>query len=173
MTPEDAIRNLSDAYAKGDKRLFLSTICVEESGREYAEARFHGIAATVDFANEIEKAYGREEGMHYRGDLPVFTDEELAKMEIKVEGDKATVNLPWHSSPRTLIRKDGCWKVDMNDDIPSGAKRVEDVKRFKAIITAIAEVRGKIGKDGMTKDQIVKELVEAQRKAGIRDGWFQ
>jgi hypothetical protein len=161
-TPKEAIKNLSKSIENSDKALFLASIYAGENGKEVAEAMFDGMAAMTSFSKAMEKAYGKEAGAEMRKDSPVMTEDEINKLDIKEEGDKATAKDPSKGKPMTLVKKNGVWLADMSEMVPKdAAERTKMIKMGQGMAKAIGEVKGKIGKSGVTKEQINKELNDA------------
>jgi hypothetical protein len=168
-TPKEAIANMSKATQNMDKGQFLAATYLGESGREFAEAMFDSMAAMTAFGKEMEKAYGKDATADLPKDKPALTDEEIDKLEIKEEGDKAIAKDPKSGKPMPLIKKDGAWMVDMTGEIPTGEDRAKALKQAKAVTKAVNEVRAKIGKPGMTKEKIGEELMGAMMAAAMAD----
>jgi len=162
-TPKEAVTNMSKAIEKMDKDQFLASTYLGEGGKEFAEAMFDTMAAMTAFGKEMEKAYGKDAIAGMVEQTPALTDEELAKLVIKEEGEKATATDP-KGKPVRLVKKDGAWLVDMSEDVPKGEERAKALKEAKAMAKAYNDVRPKIGK-GMTKEQIAEELGKAMKAA--------
>jgi hypothetical protein len=153
---------MNKAIETMDKDLFLSTVYFGENGKEMAEALFYVTAAMMGFGKDMENAYGKDAGADFTKDGPILTADELAKLEIKEEGDKATAKNPKGGRDVSLVKKDGAWKLDMTEEIPD-AERLEFIKEHKAMLKAISDARAKIGKPGMTKKKINEEFGKAMR----------
>jgi hypothetical protein len=143
-TPKDAAMNFVKSIHNSDKALFLASVDIEDT--ELAEAMFDTMAPMIDFAKAFEAEYGKDkmEGMSM-DDIPTVDDVE--KMEIKEDGDKATGTLAGKDDPIQLIKKDGVWKVDMSKDMPSAKERDQVLKMAKGMGDAVEKAKERIGKD--------------------------
>ena len=159
-TPKDAVANLSKSYEKGDRALYLASVEVGPDGQELAGALFDLTVAMKGYRSDMEKAYGKGAGGSRR-DSGVLTEEELSKLEIKEEGDKATVKSPEGGEPLKLVKRDGAWRVDMTHMTPPADIRQRMIESMKARAKAVGEVRAKIGQPGMTKEKIGQEFLRA------------
>jgi hypothetical protein len=168
-TPKEAVANFSRSIEKADKALFLSTVNMGADDKELAGAMFDVMAVMVGISNDMDKAYGKEAGADLKKGAPIFSAEELAKLEIKEEGDKATVKDPKDKGgkPLDLIKKDGVWLVDMTKQSPPAAERKKMIEQSQAMVKALGEVRAKIGKPGTTKESIGMEFLGAMMKVGM------
>jgi hypothetical protein len=150
--------------------MFLSTAYFGESPKEVGEAMFDGIAAMMGLLKDLDKTYGKDANSPM-GDMsneaPIFTDAEIAKIDVKEEGDKASAVNPKDKKPMKFMKKDGVWYADMSEDMPPAAQRDGTIKQSKAMVKAVGDVRAKIGKTGMTRDKIMQELMGAMMKASM------
>jgi hypothetical protein len=161
-TPKEAVTNMVKAIDNNDKSAFKDVVCFGEGNQEAGEAMFDMMAAMVGFQKELQKAYGKDVvGPMGKNIIP--TDDELAKMEIKEEGDKATAKV--QDKPMPLIKKDGKWYVDLTKDAPSASEKDKMIKQSKKLVDAINKAKANIGKDGYTAEKINEELTKAM--AGI------
>ena len=168
-TPKEAVANMSKALQSLNKDQFLAAAYLGDGGKELGEAMFGVVSAMMSFGKDMEKAYGKDAGGETLKDAPIFTDEELAKLEIKEEGDKASTKNPKDGKPMPLIKKDGVWLVDITEGMPPAAERAKFLKQSKAMVDGINKVRAKIGAAGMTKEKLNEELMGAMMAASMAD----
>jgi len=92
--------------------------------------------------------------------------------QIKGEGDKATVTDPNDPKrePILLVKKGGKWLVDVSSDAPKGADRVKTAAAFREFNKTIADLRTKVGKEGVTADKVAEELMGAVMKMATAAG---
>ena len=82
---------------------------------------------------DMEKAYGKGSAGEMGEESPTLTDEELAKVEIKEDGDKASAKCPARKKDLPLIKKDGKWMADMSKDAPKADEHDKVLKMMTAM----------------------------------------
>lgn len=147
-TPRDAMGNMIAAVDTNDKKLFAQTVYMGEGDMSaFRDAMFDSMQVSLTFARKIEQTYGKQPGMN----IPSAAD--LAKLEVKENGDKATAD----TTP--LIKKDGVWMVDMSAGLPpAGPQRDMALKGMQGTVAAINKVMPNIGKPDYTAQKITEEL---------------
>jgi len=162
-TPKDAAVNFVKSIHNGDKDLFLASISIEDE--ELAGAMFDTMVTMLDFDKAFEAEYGKGklQGMSV-DDFP--TVEEVSdKIEIKVDGDKATGVVPSKKDdPIKLVQKDGVWKVDLSDAYLR--EIIEVLKLAEVMGDAIKKAKDRIGKD--SAEEVMKVLEEAMREVMMK-----
>jgi ABC-type glycerol-3-phosphate transport system substrate-binding protein len=161
-TPKDAAINMAKAFETGDKDLFLSSIKVAD--KETVSKMFDGMTAMKQFAEKFEKAYGRPLKGVNLGDIP-SADEIEKKLEVKIDGDKATGTMEGQTKPMPFVKEGGKWLVDLGKDMPTGQEKEGVVKMFEATKKAVDELMPKIGAEGYDADKMEKEFGTAMMKA--------
>jgi len=172
-TPQQTLENMQAALLSGDSKAFAD--CFEASGEEAkalgAFAEF--MCAAAEFSQAMEKAYGKEA----TGDSPLggaqaqLTDKSwLDAVEITQEGDTATVTAEGESTPLTLVRTEGVWKIQMESMTgEAGGMEPGDaddaVKMFGAMAQAMRSSMNNIGKPGYTAEKINQEVGMAMMAA--------
>ena len=171
--PEEVALAIVSAMETGDAEAVGELYDCSEEDRDCLE-RLAPIASKMSaFAYAGEKAYGRKAwaaaaekvGMPNMAD-PVFPTvaEARGKIQCKVEGDKATCTVPILEKPLSMVRKDGKWYA-VPTDLPEMKQREQVIHMMLAMVKGIDVVQGKIGKAGVTADQIFTEFAEAFKKA--------
>ena len=125
----------------------------------------------------MKKVYGEEavrEAMRGGKEGMNFNDENwLEEVEIKVEGERATVLEAGKPVRLELVKKAGVWKIDAVSMMGMGKgdsdKDVEQAtKMFEAMTNAVNEVKPKIGQSGYTAKRVNDELSQAMAIAGMK-----
>lgn len=162
-TPKEAVTNMAKGMEKNDKDLFMASIYAGDGNQELVEAMFNATTGLAAFSKDMEKAYGKDAIPGMARSSPLLSDDDLAKMEIKEDGDKATAKFPTGKSTLQLIKKDGKWLVDASKDLPPAADRNDIIKSMKKVTEAMAKVRPNIGKSGYTAQKINEEMQKAMQ----------
>ncbi len=103
-----------------------------------------------------------------RGMHTWFTDcEQLAKVEIEENDDKATATFP--AGTEFLIKRNGSWFVDLDSGVPP-EKVDSTIKSAKKMTEALIPARANIGKPGYTAQSILEEMRRATSSSLERKG---
>jgi hypothetical protein len=164
-TPKEAVVNFWKAIEENDKGLFMANVNVADKDKQLAEKMFDGMVAMRSVMTKLEKEYGKDEiakAGKRGGPAQTFSYKDIeAKVQIKEEADKATATMPEAGGEFVppIVKKDGHWKVDLTQDVPTDQEREMAVKMFDRMRTAAKNAEKKIGKEGQTAEKIMSEMV--------------
>ena len=127
---------------------------------------------TMKFEDAMKKEYGEDavEQIGPKGGLDEIRDETwLDKVEIKIDGDKATAVKEGESDPLNMVKKDGVWKISADAMLPpEGIKDADKTsKMFETMAKVYKDATANIGKEGYTAEKIKQEMGEAMMKAMV------
>lgn len=169
-TPKEAAMNFVKSFQNNDKALFFNTVELQRpEDRDFASAAFDAMAAMASFKNAMVKAYGKDA---VKDSVPVPTTEDVDKANITIDPkdpDKASGKVGDDSSDKNFVRKGGAWKVLMKD-VPPAEQQANMKKVFAAIVKGVAELKPKIGQQGMTAEKINEEFGAIMGKAMMPEG---
>lgn len=158
-TPQQALKNMVAAVMTGNKDLFAKTVSVADEDKALANLQFEVLQEMLAFSKDMKKAY-KQEGM-----VPTMPSaQDIDKADIKIEGDKAEV-AGGEMQGTTLVKKNDVWLVDVTKDLPKGEQRAAFLKNGPEMVKGIKELRSKIGKEGVTPEQLGMEMMMLMSKA--------
>ena len=165
-TPKEAVANHAKAIESGDKDLFLAS--AEVGDEKVAVALFEFMSETYAFEKKIEDEYG--EGKLGDSEEKSITSEEVeSKVKIEEKGDTATATWPGRTVPMQLVKKDGCWKVDLSQITPKGENSELAIRNYTIMAETTKKASKKIGKKGYTAEKILTELNKEVMAAMVSD----
>ncbi len=166
-TPKEALKLMGEALESKDKSQFMAVVhCGEDE--EFCELMFEAASEMMDFIEAMQEAYPDEKGTNM--DSPLPTPEQIDKMEVTEDGDTATAKNP-DGKDIELVKRDGAWMVDMTAEMPKPEEAEAEKKKARAMIEAVKEVKGEIGKEGSNPMSIMMKLAAtAQEKMKAANG---
>jgi tetratricopeptide (TPR) repeat protein len=168
-TSKEAIGNIRKALENRDKPLYETTVYYGENSNGVAGDMFDVEVAMLGFTKDMEKAYGKDAASVVLKGTPFASETmlaDVANMEVKEEGDKATATDLKGGVPMPLIRKDGGWMVDVSAQMPKDAAELSKmIAMAQATVKAINQIRARIGNSSMTKEKVMADLMAAMRQA--------
>lgn len=174
-TPKAALEKFIAAVEAGNGDKMLEVVEASEEQKPMIRAMGSFFGASIDFEKAAKAKFGDE----WKGgdnDMPgqEFADfkSKLDTVEVKEEGDKATLTMPGEKEPMHMVKKDGKWYIkDISEDMPKDPKEVEKaVKMMEAMTKAMKDVRPKIDEKGMTAEKLQQELGAAMMAAMMTTG---
>ena len=165
-TPEIAVRNLALATRDGGRDAYLGGLvttpeqmdCLEGAYDVMEEIRRLRAAATAEWGEAGWKTLSEEPGAEWT--IYYLKDEDLARLEVDVRGDRATATIPGQEGPLTLLLRDGVWKIDASAGAPTGdlvgAERPGE--RLREMARVLREARARIGEAGLTAEDLDREI---------------
>lgn len=163
-TPKDTAKSMVGAVKSGDKAAFTQCFKASDDEKEFLGIMFDIMSKAVKLNSAIEKSYGadglkkfkevagsKESGMSASLDVP--TDQELDKLEVKIDGDKATCTLPGDAKPMPMVKVDNKWLISMGEEKnlpPKGPERDQALKMLSMFSAPMDKTLAKVGKSGET-----------------------
>lgn len=161
-TPKEALVNFASALEQGSVRKALAAA-------HYTDKELAKVALTIDcemraFEKALDDAYGKGGGgqvrMTLNSSFPTLEQINSGDVGIQEDGDRAEAFGPddWADEGKPLIKKGDYWYVDLAKDVPEGPARDQMLKQLKPLSEALQEAKGKIGKEGYTRERIETEF---------------
>ena len=174
-TPKDTAKSMVGALRDGNKAHFGQCFQANAEQREFlVDTMFDVMSKAAKLSTAIEKAYGAEGLKKFQeaagskqdgssGKLDMPSNEELDKMEVKIEGDKAVCTMVGDSDPLPMVRVDGKWLIEIgeNEVPPKGPERDQAVKMMKLFTGPIDQTLAKVGKSGETPETLANTFKTA------------
>ena len=170
--PKDVALEILKARSTGDGAAAVACSDCSEEDKAFMKKIYPVAGKMQAFASGGIKAYGEDAWMAAakKADMEQIAappTPSLAgiekKIQCKIEGDKATCTIEGAGDPIALVKKGGKWLA--LPDLPPKAEREEMLKMMTMMGDAMAQVTPKIGKSGVTADQVFEELGKALQKA--------
>ncbi len=159
-TPKEALENMQDAIREGDIDAFMACIDATAEREEALKAFGDLTAASYEFGQAMEHAYGKGAARPFRSFWHLANEEWLDNATIKIDGDTATTTKKGVPETIKLVKMGDEWKIDGTSLIGSGqteeAKKV--VKMWAFWATVMKDAQKNIGKRGYTAERINGEV---------------
>lgn len=183
-TPQQAMENMRQAGLSGDKEAYLACFQVTPNVERIMNSAFDFDMAMRGFRRKLAVMYGREAAEQFDGE-PCITDglEDFPAMDdmtFDVDGDRAittteadddsATGAPGEDSkPAELVRVDGVWYVVVPEEgnAPTGQEFDMIVAIMEARPGAVDDVAQRIGDDGVTIEQLSRELAAELDRAAM------
>lgn len=169
-TPKDTMLKMAKAMDDMDIDSLLANIDAPDEYKEIMLAYFENMKIRAEFEKKLKETYSEEEikesGVRdsFRPNRP--SNEEIEKLEFKIDGDTATADMK-DGEPIKFVKKDGRWFVSVMDEVKKSTP--EDLEKgMKIADTWYAPYRKllpKIGAEGYTAKRIKQELDELRIEA--------
>ena len=180
-TPEDAVVLMATAFSVPDWEQ-LEVVTKTDSGDKAALKEFITfVDAGLNFRDAFIREYGKAGWETFQdpkqgpkdgnAKLNLNVGEEsiakAKKADIKVNGDKATAQLPGEKKPLKLVREDGNWLVDLRGALPRS-----ETRKMANLAKVIVKYQKAIGHKDISGEDIDAELGRAILKElrGIETG---
>ena len=169
-TPKAAIEMMVNAAKEGDAEAFAACWDANAEQKKMIQAMGEMLASVKALDKAAEKKFGKEvwakaksAGGDAAKETNPFGDVDLGKVTVKEEGDKATATLEGEPKPLNLVKKDGSWKIVV-EDMPEGPQLDMAVKMMKTMADAHKKVLDDIGSAKSAED-LAKKVGEEMMKA--------
>lgn len=161
-TPRETLENMQRAMLDGDGEGFADCF---DAGAEQKKAlvslcRFsHAMFEMQDAIVNEYGSGGSQAGFSAQMDK-MRSGDWLDKLEIKIEGDKASVGQKGDFQSISLVRKNGLWRIAAGAMMPSADSKELDkmTKMSNTMADACKKITGKIGSDGYSKEKAGQEF---------------
>ena len=167
-TPKQAMANMRQAMLDGDGDAFAACFDADEKQTKMLKMSCEMFNAMHKFNEAMKKSYGDKAPKGMSSSMDELRDEKWEeKLEIKIDGEKATAKMAGKSDELDLLLKDGVWKISAKDMVPEkdDAAFDKELKQAEAMIQAYKDLTPKIGTEGYTVEKVMKELSEAMMKS--------
>jgi len=166
QTPRAVIVAMTKALEAGDGAAFAALFDARGEDKLFLKDLGSAKGKLIAFQAAGIKAYGRQEWKASGGGgMALFgipTSHEIAgKLQVKIEGNKATWLVEGKGDPPKLVRKGGKWLIEPDKLLPPRARRAQVLRRVKAMADAVGGPLRKIGKAGVTAKQVQREFGHA------------
>ena len=169
-TPKDALKHFVMAMDKGDVSGMMAT--AHYTDKVAVEATCALAAKMRELQKALDNEYGKQQGelKMTLGGWGALTLEKIESKDCRIteEGGIATARMGASGKKIPLIRKNGFWYADMTADAPKGQRREQVLGMVKGISKALKVAQGKIGKKGMTRDQILKGFMGSLMASAVK-----
>ena len=165
-TPKEAVLNMRDALADGNESAFVDCFDVDENGKKMLEAMFGMTDVMEEFKEKVTKAFSKEDAEKILGsqedpfgELMAIKDEDI-EVTLAEDGNSATCVVKGSDvDDMPLIKKDGVWLVQLDEDEAPSDEEVEQGLKMVEIMTGVFKEMGdKAGDDGMTAEKFEEEM---------------
>jgi len=169
-TPKAAIENMVNATKDGDADACVACWDANAEQKKMIRAMGEMLASVKALDKAAEAKFGKDvwakaktPGDGKPGMDTPFADVDLNKLTVKEEGDKATVTMEGESKPLSLVKKDGVWKIVV-EDMPEGPQLDMAVKMMKTMADAHKTALDDLG-NAKSAEDVMKKLGEEMMKA--------
>ncbi len=159
-TPKETLRNMLAAMEAGDGKAYVDCFSGGPEAKRVMETCAADVAALLQFARKMNKAYGPEAarnsiaGSQWELDQIVKQPE---KMIAKIDGDKAKLIFDGKDGPE-MVKEGGVWRMKMREKLKFLADH--SIKISKLMRESAESVEELVGKPGQTPKTIQKFIAE-------------
>ena len=178
-TPAQALANVRQACAAGDRAGFLACFEMSADGIRMMSAAFDLGLAIVDFRERLAAKFGEEAVADFNlvtGDVfDEFTEMTQGEVTIAADGNTATCAPAedGYGDTLDLVLTDGVWFAQV-PDVPTDEEEIEKTLALVHKMTGVVYgMMDRVDDDGVTIEQIDQELNELLRAAMAEHGVYE